>query len=252
VPDDPSGRIGRHSRGSCSTSPTPRFQQPAHRAVAPRVGGDGRLVTQRSTKVVRWIVFLVLLRPFRRIHPIGGATKLDTSVPRVRGGLGGALAKRRPFIHQRLGCGSEGTCIIRPYPAGGSHHRSDGRNRFAWLPSPSAKHAAASVDCSIDDIGILSRQRDCLSSGISAQNVHDLIALLNESNELWVRASRRMSARLLSDLLVFTGAQVSAHFASLDPAHPRRRWQAWPKDPRFFAPILDTFVRHGSPTPASL
>lgn len=127
-----------------------------------------------------------------------------------------------------------------------------------------------------DDIGILSRQRDRFSSGLLARDWRELVALLNESNALWVQASRRISVRLLRDLLAFTGAQVSAHFASLDPyaagdvvswagPDPAPVWldlareytERWHhqqhirdavgkpglKEPRFFAPVLETFMR---------
>jgi len=127
-----------------------------------------------------------------------------------------------------------------------------------------------------DDIGILSGQRDHFRSGVSARNWPELVSRLNEANELWVRASRRLSPRLLLDLLAFTGAQVAAHFESLDPyatgdvvswagSDPAPVWldlareytERWHhqqhirdavgrpglKEPRFFALVLETFVR---------
>jgi uncharacterized protein (TIGR03083 family) len=127
-----------------------------------------------------------------------------------------------------------------------------------------------------DDIGILSRQRDHFRSGATARNWPELVARLNEANDLWVRASQRLSPRLLSDLLAFTGAQAIAHFESLDPyaigdvvswagPDPAPVWldlareytERWHhqqhirdavgkpglKEPRFFAPVLETFVR---------
>lgn len=127
-----------------------------------------------------------------------------------------------------------------------------------------------------DDIGILSRQRDHFRSGVSARNWPELVARLNEANELWVRAAQRLSPRLLSEFLAFTGAQVIAHFESLDPyaigdvvswagSGPAPVWldlareytERWHhqqhirdavgkpglKEPRFFAPVLETFVR---------
>ena len=127
-----------------------------------------------------------------------------------------------------------------------------------------------------DDIAVLSGQRDNFRSGVSARNWPELVARLNEVNDLWVRASQRLSPRLLADLLAFTGPQVSAHFESLDPyatgnvvswAGPdpapvwldlareyTERWhhqqhirdavgKAGLKEPRFFAPVLETFVR---------
>lgn len=127
-----------------------------------------------------------------------------------------------------------------------------------------------------DDIAVLSGQRDNFRSGVSARNWPELVARLNEVNDLWVRASQRLSPRLLADLLAFTGPQVSAHFESLDPyatgnvvswagPDPAPVWldlareytERWHhqqhirdavgkpglKEPRFFAPVLETFVR---------
>ena len=127
-----------------------------------------------------------------------------------------------------------------------------------------------------DDIAVLSGQRDNFRSGVSARNWPELVARLNEVNDLWVRASQRLSPRLLADLLAFTGPQVSAHFESLDPyatgnvvswagPDPAPVWldlareytERWHhqqhirdavgkpglKQPRFFAPVLETFVR---------
>ena len=100
--------------------------------------------------------------------------------------------------------------------------------------------------------------------------------MINDLNDAWVRATRRISPRVLMDLLRFTGPQVEAYFASLDPfatgvpvdwagPHPAPNWldlareytERWHhqqqirdavdkpglKEPRFFAPVLDTFVR---------
>ncbi len=92
----------------------------------------------------------------------------------------------------------------------------------------------------------------------------------------WVRATRRMSPRVLCDLLRFTGPQVEAYFASLDPAatgvpvgwagpKPAPVWldlareytERWHhqqqvrdavgkpglKERKFLAPVLETFAR---------
>ena len=129
-----------------------------------------------------------------------------------------------------------------------------------------------------DDVGMLSRRRDQFNMpGVKPpQNWAELVALINELNDAWVRAARRISPRLLIDLLRFTGPQVEAFFASLDPhamgapvdwagSAPATNWldlareytERWHHqqqirdavarpglmEPRFFAPVLDAFVR---------
>jgi len=128
-----------------------------------------------------------------------------------------------------------------------------------------------------DDIGNLSRKRDAYSpAGEPIEGWDELVSLINRLNDLWVQATRRISPRLLCDLLAFTGAQVCEHFASLDPYAPggpvswtgpdpapvwldlaREYTERWHhqqqirdavgkpglKEPRFFAPVLDAFVR---------
>jgi uncharacterized protein (TIGR03083 family) len=46
----------------------------------------------------------------------------------------------------------------------------------------------------------------------------DLVDYLNAFNAAWVTAARRLSPRLLTELLAWTGPQVEEHFRSLDPA----------------------------------
>ena len=127
-----------------------------------------------------------------------------------------------------------------------------------------------------DDIGMLSRKRDGHSSAASIESWDELVALINDWNEMWVQAGRRMSSRLLIDLLRFTGAQVCEYFRSLAPysiggpvswagPDPAPVWldlareytERWHhqqhirdavdkpglKQPRFFAPVLDAFIR---------
>ena len=127
-----------------------------------------------------------------------------------------------------------------------------------------------------DDIGILSRQRDGFSSDLPVQGWEELVALINTGNETWVQTTRGISSRLLCELLGFTGPQVHEYFCSLDPnaiggpvswagPDPAPVWldlareytERWHhqqhirdavdrpglKQPRFFAPVLDTFVR---------
>ena len=127
------------------------------------------------------------------------------------------------------------------------------------------------------EVGILSRKRDRFSlSAAPVRDLDELVALINDLNATWVRATRRISPRLLCDLLEFTGRQVCEYFASLDPyalggpvswASPdpapvwldlaREYTERWHHqqhirdaigkpgltEPRFLAPVLQAFVR---------
>jgi uncharacterized protein (TIGR03083 family) len=127
------------------------------------------------------------------------------------------------------------------------------------------------------DIGNLSRRRDSFTPfGKTISGWEDLVAFINQLNETWVVAARRMSPRVLCDLLAFTGPQMEDYFASLDPfalgtpvswagPQPAPQWldiareytERWhhqqqirdaTKRPglyeqRLFAPVLDAFVR---------
>lgn len=67
------------------------------------------------------------------------------------------------------------------------------------------------------DIGVLSRKRDQHIAGAPENAGWDaLVAFLNEWNEAWVRAARRISAPLLVSLLEVTGRQTHEYFRSLD------------------------------------
>jgi uncharacterized protein (TIGR03083 family) len=128
-----------------------------------------------------------------------------------------------------------------------------------------------------DEIGILSRKRDRFLPATQAiQSAEELVALVNDLNATWVQATRRLSPRLLCDLLRFTGAQACETFRLLDPyalggpvswagPDPAPVWldvareytERWHhqqhirdaverpgfKEPRFFAPVLDAFAR---------
>jgi uncharacterized protein (TIGR03083 family) len=127
------------------------------------------------------------------------------------------------------------------------------------------------------DVGILSRQRDGYAPPRSPiESWDELVAFINHLNDTWLQAARRISPRLLVDLLRFTGEQVSDHFRSLDPhvlggavswagPEPAPVWldlareytERWHhqqhiraavgkpglQEPRYLAPVLDTFVR---------
>jgi uncharacterized protein (TIGR03083 family) len=128
-----------------------------------------------------------------------------------------------------------------------------------------------------DDVGILSGRRDeYVESDISIGTWDELVTWINRHNDLWVQGTRRISPRLLCDLLRFTGDQVSALFGSLDlyalggtvywaSPDPAPGWlilgreftERWHHqqhireavgrpildDPHFLAPVLATFVR---------
>ena len=127
------------------------------------------------------------------------------------------------------------------------------------------------------DMGILSRRRDgYLFSEARINGWNDFVAFINDLNDAWVKATRRLSPAVLCDLLEFAGRQVCAYFDSLDPyadggpvewAGPapapvwldlaREYTERWHhqqqirdavgkpglKEPRYFAPVIDAFVR---------
>jgi len=126
------------------------------------------------------------------------------------------------------------------------------------------------------DIGVLSRRRDAYTPpGKPIESWADLVALINRLNEAWTAATRRLSPRVLCDLLAWAGPQVEEYFASLDPhaigvpvdwagVEPAPNWldlvreytERWHhqqqirdavgrpglKQRRFFAPVLAAFV----------
>jgi len=104
---------------------------------------------------------------------------------------------------------------------------------------------------------------------------HNLVSFINQRNELWVQATRRISPRLLREFLQVTGEAIASHFAQLDqftlgvPVHwvgPEpapvwldtareytERWlhqqhirdavgQPGLKERQWLAPVLETFV----------
>jgi uncharacterized protein (TIGR03083 family) len=127
------------------------------------------------------------------------------------------------------------------------------------------------------EIGILSRKRDQYTGGSEKiESWADLVALINGLNRDWVAATRRLSPRLLCDLLRFAGSQTSEYFASVDPnamgdpvdwagPEPAPVWldlareytERWHhqqqirdavghpglKEPRYLGPVLDAFLR---------
>ena len=127
-----------------------------------------------------------------------------------------------------------------------------------------------------DDVGNLSRRRDGFSERSDFAGWDDLVRWINYRNELWVEMARRLSRRLLGEMLQLTGKMVNDYLASLDPyalggpvswagSDPAPVWldlareytEYWMhhqhiceavgmtsmKDRRHFHPVLDTFVR---------
>src|SRR5689334_9169606 len=69
-----------------------------------------------------------------------------------------------------------------------------------------------------DDVGMLSSRRDGFRAcRASIANWDELVAFINNQNARWVRTTRRISPRLLCDLLRLTGEQVGDYFQALDP-----------------------------------
>jgi uncharacterized protein (TIGR03083 family) len=140
-----------------------------------------------------------------------------------------------------------------------------------WSVKDVAAHLIA------DDFGRLSRSRDGHRvSWIDAPSFDDLVAAINAQNEQWVDAMRRLSPRVVTDLLELSGVQTQAFFETLDldamngrvdwigpdPApvwvdlarEYTERWahQQQIRDgarrpglyaPRLFAPVLDAYMR---------
>src|SRR5207248_376713 len=123
----------------------------------------------------------------------------------------------------------------------------------------------------------LSRRRDGYSvTMMPTQTWEDRVAFVNGLNDQWLVAARRISPRLVCDLLRFTAPQLFDYFKSLDPfatggpvswagPEPAPVWldvareytERWYhqqqirdavdkpgfKEPMYFAPVLATFVR---------
>lgn len=131
-----------------------------------------------------------------------------------------------------------------------------------------------------DDMGLLSGRRDGFrtpdAAGVNFAEWDELIGFINRQNDVWVRAMRRLSPRVLIDCLRLTGEQTQALFESLDmnvvggtvnwaSAQPGPVWmelareytERWThqqhirdavnqpglKDRAMFGPVLDAFVR---------
>ena len=68
------------------------------------------------------------------------------------------------------------------------------------------------------DAGVLSRHRDGqMDTGHRVSTYEDLVGFVKVQNDAWIEATRRLSPRLLCELLRFTGDQVGEYFKSVDP-----------------------------------
>ena len=125
------------------------------------------------------------------------------------------------------------------------------------------------------ELGNLAHRRDGYWLGASTSGWEELVTAINDWNEGWVQAARRISPRLLIDLLALTGLQLCDYFRSLDPyalggpvswAGPQpapvwldiareytERWHHQQhireavnkpglKEPKFMAPVLSAFA----------
>lgn len=125
------------------------------------------------------------------------------------------------------------------------------------------------------EIGNLSRRRDGHRLEVEIHSQAELLDFINQSNQQWVEVGRRISPRLLIDLLERTGFQMIEYFCGLDPyalgspvswvgPRPAKVWvdvareytERWHhqqhirdalgkpglKEPRFFAPVLRAFM----------
>lgn len=128
-----------------------------------------------------------------------------------------------------------------------------------------------------DDLGNLSGGRDRYAAAYLGPEAgwDELVRFINEQNETWVRAARRLSPRVLTEMLGDVGERTVAYYRSLDPLAPgwvvswagpepapwwlhlareyTERWAhqeqireavgaAGLRERRLFAPVLDTYV----------
>lgn len=104
-----------------------------------------------------------------------------------------------------------------------------------WSVKDIASHLVA------DDLGRLSHGRDgYLASRLDPRTDEDfeevLRAFINAQNESWVDGTRRMSARVVTDLLEWSGSETQAYFESLDPEAPGMpvSWAGHTESPNWF------------------
>lgn len=91
-----------------------------------------------------------------------------------------------------------------------------------WRPTVCSKWCVKDIASHLldGDLRRLSMQRDGFTSPDATADLgtyESLVAFLNELNAQWTIATRRLSPRLLTELLAWTHPQVAALFAKLDP-----------------------------------
>ncbi len=139
-----------------------------------------------------------------------------------------------------------------------------------WSVKDVAAHIVA------DDLGIVSSGRDGYTVSRFEGDWPELLAFINRQNEHWVESMRRLSPRLIVELLQFSGERATAQLHARDLnaiGHPvdwagpapapvwldvaREYTERWAHqqqirdgagvpglyEPRLFAPVLDAFVR---------
>jgi uncharacterized protein (TIGR03083 family) len=83
-----------------------------------------------------------------------------------------------------------------------------------------------------DDLGRLSGGRD-VHTGAGADSFESgLLDFINRQNEAWVSAARRLSPRVLVDLLKWSGRETQAYFESLDPDEASNLGVSWAGESR--------------------
>ncbi len=126
-----------------------------------------------------------------------------------------------PTAHLYLGLHRELMVLLRGLDAGAWSRPTVARD---WSVRDVAAHL---LDV---DVRRLSFQRDRLplpEPDVPVVTYDDLLRLINDLNAVWIRASRRLSPRVLIDLLDVTGPQVADLVMSLEPHGPARAAVAW-------------------------
>jgi uncharacterized protein (TIGR03083 family) len=89
------------------------------------------------------------------------------------------------------------------------------------LPSPCPGWTVLGLCCHLlgDDLGLLARHRDGYhgTPGPEGADEGEFVAWLDELQAEWVHAARRLSPRLVTELLAWTGPQLAAAFRRQDP-----------------------------------
>jgi uncharacterized protein (TIGR03083 family) len=86
-------------------------------------------------------------------------------------------------------------------------------------PSPCPGWSVLGLCCHLvgDDVGSLARHRDGYYGTPGPGGATEFVAWLDELQAEWVRAARRLSPRIVADLLRWTGPQLAGTFGREDP-----------------------------------